>query len=106
MPKITFIEHDGTEHAVTATEGTTLMRAALDHGVPGIMADCGGECACATCHAYLDPAYFTHAGAPSDEERDMLECAIDAADHSRLTCQVIVTRALDGLSVRLPASQI
>jgi 2Fe-2S ferredoxin len=106
MPKLTFVEHDGTEHILEVAEGTTVMRAALNNGVPGIMADCGGECACATCHAYLDPAFFAYAGVPGEEERDMLECAIEVRENSRLTCQVVVSDALDGMVVRLPESQI
>lgn len=106
MVKVTFVEHDGTEYAVEAAEGESVMRAALNNGVPGIIADCGGECSCATCHAYLDEAFFALSNPASDEENDMLECAIDVRPTSRLTCQVKLSQALDGMTVEVPASQL
>jgi ferredoxin, 2Fe-2S len=105
MPKITFFEHDGTRHDVEATAGQSLMRAAVDSGVPGIDADCGGECACATCHVYVDPAWFDKTGARSDMEQSMLSFAAVTQDNSRLSCQIVVDDALDGLVVRLPDGQ-
>jgi 2Fe-2S ferredoxin len=105
MPKITFFEHDGTRHDVEATAGQSLMRAAVDNGVPGIDADCGGECACATCHVYVDPAWFDKTGARSDMEQSMLSFAAVTQDNSRLSCQIVVDDALDGLVVRLPDGQ-
>ncbi|WP_309141057.1 2Fe-2S iron-sulfur cluster-binding protein [Novosphingobium sp. G106] len=104
--KITFVENDGTKHEVDVEVGQSLMRAALDHGVPGIMADCGGMCTCATCHCYLSESAFAAVAPPSDDERDMLECALDIRPSSRLSCQVMVTPELDGTSVEIPATQI
>lgn len=106
LVKLIFVQHDGTEHAVEAVEGETLMRTALDNDVPGIIGECGGELACATCHCYLDPAQLNRITPRSSDEIDMLEGAIDATGDSRLSCQITVTRALDGARIRLPASQI
>ena len=105
MPKVTFIEHDGTEHAVEAGEGFSVMEAAVRNGVPGIEADCGGACACATCHVYVDPAWVEATGTPVEMEADMLEFAIEPQPTSRLSCQIRITDALNGLVVRVPASQ-
>lgn len=102
MAKITYIETDGTEHTVEAGEGDTLMSAAVANGVPGIDGDCGGSCACATCHIYV-PDELT--AGMEDGERDMLSIADDTTANSRLGCQIPVTDALDGLRVRLPGSQ-
>jgi ferredoxin, 2Fe-2S len=106
MPIIHFFEHDGTQHDLSGEIGESVMHIARSAGLPGIIADCGGECACATCHAYVDPAFVDIAGTPSQDELDMLEGAIETNAQSRLTCQIKVTAALDGLIVRLPASQI
>jgi ferredoxin, 2Fe-2S len=106
MPIIHFIEHNGTQHDLSAEIGESVMHVARAAGVPGIIADCGGECACATCHGYLDAAFASIAGVPSQDELDMLECAIDTTPESRLTCQIKVTAELNGLIVRLPESQI
>lgn len=105
MPKITFIEHNGTPHQVDAVAGLSLMRAAVDNGVPGIDADCGGECACATCHVYVEPEWFDRTGERSEMEQSMLGFAAVTQDNSRLSCQVVVSDALDGLVVRLPDGQ-
>jgi 2Fe-2S ferredoxin len=105
MPKVTFIEHDGTVHAVEAEAGRSVMQAANDHMVPGILADCGGNCACATCHVYVDGAWVARLAPPSKEEREMIECALHVQDNSRLSCQLPVTAEIDGLIVRLPESQ-
>ena len=105
MPKVTFIEHDGTEHASEASDGCSVMEAAVRNGVPGIEADCGGACACATCHVYVDPAWVEATGTPVEMEADMLEFAIEPQPTSRLSCQIRITEALDGLVVRVPASQ-
>lgn len=106
MVKISFVEQNGTKHDVEAEVGLSLMRAALNYDVPGIMADCGGECACATCHAYIDPAFFELIDPAAEEELDMLECAIDVRATSRLTCQVVLAPELDGMIIELPASQL
>ena len=105
MPKITYIENNGKEHVIDAPVGQTVMEAAIKHGVPGIDADCGGACACATCHVYVDPAWADKTGEASSMEQSMLDFANDVEDTSRLSCQIKVTDALDGLVVRLPRSQ-
>jgi 2Fe-2S ferredoxin len=106
MPKITFIEHNGTEHIVNADAQRSAMQAATDHLVPGIIADCGGNCACATCHVYVDPAWQSQVGAPSEQEQAMIECALHVQTNSRLSCQINITPELEGLVLRLPESQI
>jgi 2Fe-2S ferredoxin len=83
----------------------TVMEGAIKHNVPGIDADCGGACACATCHVYVDPAWAGRTGAPSGMEQSMLDFANDVEDTSRLSCQIKVTPDLDGLVVRMPKSQ-
>ncbi|MEN9314524.1 MAG: hypothetical protein RIS35_917 [Pseudomonadota bacterium] len=105
MPKVTFIEYNGTPHQVEAVAGQSLMRAAVDNGVPGIDADCGGECACATCHVYVEPDWFDRTGERSEMEQSMLGFAAVTQDNSRLSCQIVVSDALDGLVVRLPDGQ-
>jgi 2Fe-2S ferredoxin len=105
MPKVTFYEHDGTRHDVDATSGLSLMRAAVDHNVPGIDADCGGACACATCHVYVEPEWLERSGTRTEMEESMLSFAAVTQDNSRLACQIELSDALDGLSVRLPAGQ-
>ena len=105
MPKITFIEHDGAARTVEAEIGATLMETALRHGVVGIVAECGGACACATCMVHVDDAWSKIVGPPSVEEEEMLDTAFDVKPTSRLSCQVKITAALDGLVVRTPAYQ-
>jgi ferredoxin, 2Fe-2S len=105
MPKITFIEHDGTAHTVDATIGDTVMETALGKSVPGIVAECGGSCTCATCMVYVDEAWQERLGARTPEEEDQLDFAFDVKPNSRLSCQIRVTDELDGLVVRTPAYQ-
>jgi ferredoxin, 2Fe-2S len=105
MAKITFIQADGSQQVVDATPGVTVMEAAKIHLVPGIEAECGGACACATCHVYVDNAWREKTGAPSQMEEDMLDFAFDVRESSRLSCQIKVTPGLDGLIVRVPAKQ-
>lgn len=105
MPKITFIEHSGTTHEVEAEAGKTVMQAATENLVPGILADCGGYCNCATCHCYVDADWQDRLPSPDDMEKGMLDCALDVEPTSRLSCQIVVTDAIDGLVVRLPKSQ-
>ncbi len=105
MPKVTFIDPDGNQHVLDAEEGMSVMKVAVHHGVPGIEADCGGACSCATCHVYVDPAWVEAAGAPGGTEADMLEVAVDPETTSRLACQIQMTKELDGLVVRIPFSQ-
>ena len=105
MPTITFIEHDGTVHEVSATPGDSLMAAATGNLVPGIDADCGGECSCATCHVMVDDAWMAKLGEPGDTENSMLDLNPDRTDRSRLSCQIKITEAMDGLVVNLPEFQ-
>lgn len=105
MPKVTFIAFNGTRHEVDAVAGLSLMRAAIDNGVPGIDGDCGGQCACATCHVFIDPAWVERTGRRTQQEDDMLNFAAELRDTSRLACQVPVTDALDGLVVSMPEGQ-
>lgn len=105
MPKISFIAADGRTFDVEAETGWSLMKAAMHNGVPGIEAECGGACTCATCHVYIDPAWVGVTGTPSVSEEDMLDFASEQKPTSRLSCQIKVTDALDGLVVHLPVRQ-
>ena len=105
MPKVTFIEPGGKQHAVEAPVGTTVMENAIKNGVPGIVAECGGACSCATCHVHVDEAWKDKVGPPSPMEEDMLDFAFDVRPNSRLSCQIQVTAELDGLVVHTPAQQ-
>lgn len=105
MPRVTFIEHNGTRHEVHATRGVSLMRAAVDHNVPGIDADCGGACACATCHVYVQADWLARTGARTEMEESMLSFAAATAPNSRLACQIEMSDALDGIVVSMPDGQ-
>ncbi|MEM1139771.1 MAG: 2Fe-2S iron-sulfur cluster-binding protein [Pseudomonadota bacterium] len=105
MPKIIFIEHDGTEHEVEVASGLSVMEAAVNNMVPGIDADCGGACACATCHIYVDPEWAAKTGEQNDMEKTMLDFAAEVQETSRLSCQIKVDDSLDGLVVRMPENQ-
>ena len=105
MPKITFIAHSGQRHTVDATAGLSLMRAAIDHNVPGIDGDCGGACACATCHVFVEGDWAAKTGERTQQENDMLNFAAELKDSSRLACQITVTEDLDGLEVTMPEGQ-
>ncbi len=105
MAKITFVQPDGSSIVVDAELGLTVMESAKKHDVVGIEAECGGACACATCHVYIDAAWREAVGKSSDMEEDMLDFAFDVREESRLSCQIKVTAALDGLIVRVPAKQ-
>jgi 2Fe-2S ferredoxin len=105
MAKITYIEHNGTEHVVDAKSGMTVMEGAIKNMIPGIDAECGGACACATCHVYVDEAWTDIVGKPEEMEEDMLDFGFDVRENSRLSCQITVTDELDGLVVRLPEQQ-
>lgn len=105
MPKITFIDFEGTERSVDAHLGDSVMEAATGNDVPGIDADCGGACACATCHVYVDSGWIAVVGKPEDLEAEMLDVADDVRDNSRLACQIRVVDELDGLVVTTPESQ-
>jgi 2Fe-2S ferredoxin len=105
MPKITFIQFDGTETSIDAEIGSTVMNTALDNLIPGIDADCGGECSCATCHVLVDGSWMEKVGQPSEAEESMLDLNPDRAANSRLSCQINVSDDLDGLVVNLPEFQ-
>jgi ferredoxin, 2Fe-2S len=105
MPKITYIEHDGTTRTVDADIGATVMETALKNEVAGIVAECGGSCTCATCLVHVDEAWSDKVGTRSEEEEDQLDFAFDVRPNSRLSCQIKVTAALDGLVVHTPSYQ-
>jgi ferredoxin, 2Fe-2S len=105
MPHVTYIAFDGASHTVEAPTGYSVMQAAVDNGIPGIDADCGGACACATCHVYVEPAWREQVGPPDPVESSMLQLAEGVAENSRLSCQITLDDSLDGLTVRLPESQ-
>jgi ferredoxin, 2Fe-2S len=105
MPKITFIDHSGRSYTVEAEIDQTVMETAIKHNVPGIVAECGGACSCATCHVYVDEAWVEVTGDPSEMEEDMLDFAYDVRATSRLSCQLRVKSAYDGLIVRIPDRQ-
>ena len=105
MPKITYIENNGAEHVIDVKSGLSVMEGAVKNNIPGIDADCGGACACATCHVYVDAAWTDKVGAKSAMEESMLAFAEGVEPNSRLSCQIKVTDALDGLVVRMPESQ-
>ncbi len=107
MPKVTFIEHNGTPHTVEIAAGKTLMEAAVHNNIRGIDADCGGECACATCHVYVNAEWIAKTGLPAEgsQEASMLSFAAVTQPDSRLSCQITITPELDGLVVRMPEGQ-
>ncbi len=107
MAKITYIEHGGTEHVVDVANGLTVMEGARDNNIPGIEADCGGACACSTCHVYVAEDWVGKLPTKEAMEEDMLDFAYEPdPTRSRLTCQLKVTDALDGLVVQMPEKQI
>lgn len=105
MPRITFVEFDGTEHVVAARNGTSVMEAARDSDVPGIEAECGGAGACATCHVYVDKQWVAASGVAGRVEQELLELVADRRDESRLSCQIEISDEIDGLVVVLPETQ-
>ena len=106
MTKVTFVEASGVEHLVNVSEGLSAMEAALQNGVPGIDGDCGGQAACATCHVFVDPEWLDRAGRADPEvEVPLLELAEGIQENSRLACQIKLTRALDGIVLRMPEAQ-
>lgn len=106
MARITYIEFGGREHVIDVPDGATLMEGARDNGIPGIRADCGGACACSTCHVYVDPEWMDRLPPPGPMEEDMLDFAYEPDPaRSRLTCQLRVSEALDGLVVQMPQMQ-
>jgi 2Fe-2S ferredoxin len=105
MIKITYIDHHGTPRIVEGEVGSTVMETALKNAIPGIEAECGGACACATCHVYVEDAWREKVGGASPMEEDMLDFGYDVKPNSRLSCQIKVTSELDGLVVRTPERQ-
>ncbi|GLS18656.1 (2Fe-2S) ferredoxin [Labrys miyagiensis] len=105
MVKIIFRDHTGHDSEVEAEPGSTVMEAAIRNGIPGILAECGGACACATCHVYVDETFMPLVGEPEPMEEDMLDFAFDVRPNSRLSCQIRVRDNLDGLIVNTPQKQ-
>ena len=105
MPKITYIDHEGSARTVEGEIGSTLMETAIRNAIPGIEAECGGACACATCHVYIDDAWLASTGKAQPMEEDMLDFAFDVRGNSRLSCQIKITAAMDGLTLTTPARQ-
>ena len=105
MTNIKYIEFNGKEHLVDVPNGLTVMEGAIKNKIPGIDADCGGACACATCHVYLDETWVEKVSSKEDAEEDMLDFAFDVKPTSRLSCQLTVTEELEGLTVNLPEKQ-
>ena len=106
MGNITFIEHDGTAHSVAIEANKSLMELATENAVPGIDADCGGDCACGTCHVIVGTDWFNKTGAAKDDELQMLDMTPERAETSRLACQVEISDTLDGMVVHLPELQM
>lgn len=106
MGKIIFIEHDDTTHVIEFKVGSSLMQVAVDNAIPGIDGDCGGECACGTCHIIISDEWFEKTGAPGGDEEQMLSMTPERTKTSRLGCQVKTTEAMDGMTVRLPEFQM
>ena len=105
MPKITYIEHTGKSHVQEVANGLSVMEGAVQNNIPGIDADCGGSCACATCHVYVDEKWFNKLPKKEIAEEDMLDMANEPNQFSRLTCQITITDELDGLVVKMPSKQ-
>jgi len=105
MAKITYVEHNGAEHVIDVKNGLSVMEGAVKNNIPGIDADCGGACACATCHVYVDESWLDKTGDRSAMEESMLDFAEGVESNSRLSCQIKVTDELDGLRVTMPESQ-
>ncbi|MEO4040961.1 2Fe-2S iron-sulfur cluster-binding protein [Hoeflea sp. CAU 1731] len=105
MTKLTFVSFDGVRYDVDAEDGTSVMENAVRNGIPGIEAECGGACACATCHVYVDDEWSEKVGGPDVMEEDMLDFAYDMKPSSRLSCQIKVSTELDGLVLHVPERQ-
>jgi len=105
MPRVIYVDVQGNQRAVEVSAGTSVMQGAVQNNIGGIIAECGGACACATCHVYVDEDWRERAGKPSEWEEAMLEAVELRAAGSRLACQIIVTAELDGLSVHTPERQ-
>ena len=106
MPKITYIENNGKSHQIEISNGLSVMEGAVQNNIPGIDADCGGSCACATCHVYVEEKWFNKLPKKEDGEEDMLDMAFEPKKNSRLSCQLMVSDQIDGLVVNLPEKQV
>ena len=106
MATLIFVDHEGNERSIEASNGESVMEAAIKNSIPGIDADCGGACACATCHVYVDAAFMDKVGKPEDMEQSMLDFAENVTETSRLSCQITVSDDLNGLKVTTPESQL
>ncbi len=106
MVKITFVEHDGQKHVIEAEPGQSVMQAAKSNDVPGILADCGGQCACCTCHVVVEPSCMPEVGGPNEVEEALMQVSIEMEETSRLSCQIQVSESMDGLIVRIPEEQL
>ena len=105
MPKITYIEHNGKVHEIDVPNEFSVMEGAVQNNIPGIDADCGGACACATCHVYVDKKWFDKLKKKDAAEQDMLDMAFEPNKFSRLSCQITVTEDLNGMVVKMPSKQ-
>ena len=105
MAKITYIEHNGKSYVVEVPNEISVMEGAVQNNIPGIDADCGGSCACATCHVYVDDKWFDKLPKKEDAEQDMLDMAFEPNKFSRLACQITISKDLDGLVVKMPSKQ-
>jgi len=105
MPKITYIEHNGKKHTVDVANGLSIMEGAIQNNIPGIDADCGGAMACATCHVYVKEEWFNNLPQKEQGEEDMLDMAFEPKKNSRLSCQILVSKEIDGIVVDLPKKQ-
>ena len=105
MSKITYIEYNGKSHTIDVAKGLSVMEGAVQNNIPGIDADCGGSCACATCHVYVDEKWFDKLEKKEVAEEDMLDMAFEPNKFSRLTCQITASDDLDGLVVKMPSKQ-
>ncbi len=105
MPKIIYIEFSGKEHHIEMPVGYSIMEGAVKNSIPGIDADCGGSCACATCHVYVDEKFIDKIPKAQESEQDMIDFVVNPKNNSRLSCQLMITDELDGIVVRMPEKQ-
>jgi len=105
MPKVIYIEYSGKEHQIDLSIGFSIMEGAIKNSIPGIDADCGGSCACATCHVYVDEKYLSKIPTAQEAEKDMLDFVNETNNSSRLSCQIMMNNELDGIIVRMPKKQ-
>lgn len=106
MPRLVFVQPDGTEHSVEADIGLSVMEVAVKHGIHGVIGECGGTCCCSTCHCYVTPEWAPRLPPKSDDEADLLDFAWEPRETSRLTCQITITDEVDGMVLEVPAQQL